>query len=146
MKDIVRRFDRLVRFDQRSRQFPIRAGLRNVVPRSYTWRCDAWLNQGSEGACTGFATTHEAAARPYPVPALTNAIAKAVYRRAKQLDQWPGEAYDGSSVLGAVRAGQERGWYAEYRWAFSEMDLRLAVGYRGPVVLGITWYEGDEHA
>ena len=33
------------------------------------------------------------------------------------------------------------GHLAEYRWAFSLNDLILAVGYKGPAVLGINWYQ-----
>jgi hypothetical protein len=41
-----------------------------------------------------------------------------------------------------MKAGTEKGWYTEYRWAFGELDLALAVGYYGPACLGINWYEG----
>jgi len=138
-----RTFDRRVEFDARSRAYPIRALIdKTFKPRSYTWACNLWLDQGSEGACTGFSMTQEAAARPVQVQGLSNVVAKEVYRRARELDEWPGEDYEGSSVLGAAKAGKERGWYGEYRWAFGEEDLRLAVGYKGPAVLGINWLEG----
>ena len=139
---MVRTFDRLVKFDERSRGFSIRALTGDRPRRSYTWSCKVNLDQGSEGACTGFATSHEAAARPVIVKGITNDVARQIYYRARQLDEWPGENYEGSSVLGAVKAGTENGWYSEYRWAFSENDLALAVGYRGPAILGINWYEG----
>ena len=137
-----RTFDRVVRFDERSRNYPITAIIKEAVPRSYTWRCRYWLDQGSEGACTGFAVTHEAGGRPVEVPDLTEDDARQVYHRAQQLDEWPGENYEGSSVLGAIKAGTERGWYKEYRWAFGVADLALAVSRHGPAVLGINWYEG----
>lgn len=138
-----RKFDRFPSFDERSRNYPIRA-LRtaSTKPRSYTWRCNLTLDQGPDGACTGFAVTHEAAGRPAVVKGLTYDVAMEVYNRAKELDVWPGENYDGSSVLAAMKAGKERGWYDEYRWAFSEDDLAFAVGHHGPAVLGINWYEG----
>jgi hypothetical protein len=140
---IPRVFDRICRFDRRSRKYPIRAILSpSVKPRSYTWRCDVQLDQGSEGACTGFGTAHEATARPVVVKGINNDMARMVYYRARQLDQWPGEDYEGSSVLGAVTAAVELGWYTEYRWAFGEADLALAVGYKGPAILGVNWYEG----
>lgn len=138
-----RTFDRLCRFDERSRAFPIRALISDrSKPRSYTWGCPLWLDQGREGACTGFAVTHEAAARPVMVKGLSSGVAREVYHRARQLDQWPGENYEGSSVLGAIKAGKERGWYEEYRWAFGVEDLALAVSRSGPAILGINWYEG----
>jgi hypothetical protein len=69
-------------------------------------------------------------------------VAREIYKRARQIDEWPGEDYEGSSVLAAMKAGQEKGWYQEYRWAFGEEDLALAVSRKGPCVLGINWYEG----
>lgn len=138
---VERTFDRLVHFDPRSRAYPIRT-LVPAVRRGYTWSCSVFLDQGAEGACTGFATTLEAAARPRPVVGLTNATARALYHRARQLDPWPGEDYEGSSVLAAIQAGAELGWYPQYRWAFGENDLALAIGYKGPAVLGVNWYEG----
>ena len=140
---MVRQFGRIVHFDPRSKQFPIRALIpRGTVPRSYTWTCPIVLDQGSTPACTGFSVSQEAAAKPVVVKNITNAVALALYKRAQQLDEWPGENYDGSSVLGAIKAGTEKKWYTEYRWAFSEADLCLAVGYKGPAVLGIYWYDG----
>jgi hypothetical protein len=138
-----RTFDRVVHFDDRSRAYPIRTLIRaDAVPRSYTWSCDVWLDQGNEGACVGFAIAQEAAARPVVVSPITNNVAQQVYLRAKQLDQFKGENYEGTSVLGGIKAGKDRGWYGEYRWAFGEPDLALAVGYKGPAVLGINWYDG----
>lgn len=136
-------FDRLVHFDLTSRNFPIRSLISpSLRPRTQLWPCSVYLDQGSEGACTGFAVSHEAAASPVRVRGITNDVARQVYRRAQQLDEWPGENYSGSSVLAAMKAGQERGWYSEYRWAFGEEDLALAISYSGPAVLGINWYEG----
>ena len=139
----MRTFDRIPKFDERSRDYPIRILITPTVPRSYTWRCPIVLDQGSEGACTGFAVAQEAAARPVMVAGITNAVAKQIYYRARQLDEWEGENYEGSSVLGAMKAGQEKGWYQEYRWVFGgEPELALAVSFKGPAVLGINWYEG----
>jgi hypothetical protein len=138
----TRVFDRIPRFDKRSRQFPIRPLIAATKRRSYTWSCKYWLDQGSEGACVGFGWTHEAGARPKVVPNLTNSIARKVYKLAQTYDEWPGEDYEGSSVLGGAKAAEQMGWLVEYRWCFSEDNLAMTVGYKGPVVLGINWYEG----
>ena len=141
MKNI--KFGRLKQFDKRSRQYPIRDLIgAGAKPRSYTWRCMTYLDQGNLPACVGFAVSHEALARPAEVPGLTNAIADQVYYRAQELDDFPGTDYDGTSVLGGIKAGMERKWYGSYRWAFGEADLCFAVGYKGPVVLGVNWYSG----
>jgi hypothetical protein len=140
---IIRKFDREIRFDERSKQFPIRTMVDTAKKRkSKKWSCYLWLDQGKEGACTGFSVSSEAAAEPVPVEGITNETAFMLYKRAKQLDEFKGENYEGSSVLGAIKAGVEKGWYSEYRWAFSEYDLSLAIGYCGPAVLGVNWYEG----
>lgn len=139
--NVHRVLDRIAMFDDRSRDYPIRALLRaDAKPRSYTWACAVHLDQGAEGACTGFAVSQEAAARPKVVSGITDEIGRVVYRRAQQIDEWPGENYEGSSVLAAVKAGTERKWYSGYRWAFGEGDLSLAVGHYGPAVLGVNWY------
>lgn len=137
-----RKLDRLVEFDSRSRSFPIRTLVADKPRRSYTWSCPVFLDQGREGACVGFAWAHDAAARPKVVPLVDDLDAFDIYHRARVLDQWPGEGYDGTSVIAGVKAMQERGWVKTYRWAFGEDDLALAVGYRGPAVLGINWYTG----
>lgn len=139
--DISRTFDRRPQFDERSRNYPIRA----VVPkrpRGYSWRVDAFLDQGSEGACVGFAWAHELAARP-AVNTVSDDLARVrIYREAQRIDEWEGEAYDGTSVLAGAKIVKMNGYITEYRWAFGLEDLRLAVGHAGPAVLGINWYEG----
>lgn len=140
---IERTFDRLPQFDTRSLAFPIRA-LLEAKPkfRSYTWRCDQYNDQGSEGACVGFAWSHELAARPVEVKQVNENWALGIYARARFLDEWPGEDYDGTSVIAGAKAVKEQGYISEYRWAFGLDDLRLAVGYKGPAVLGLNWYGG----
>lgn len=129
------------RHDDRSKAYALDPALSGLQRRSMRWACSLYLDQFDEPACTGFAVCHEAAAEPFPIPNLTAPHARALYQRAKELDQWPGEDYDGSSVLGAMKAAVEKGWYKEYRWAFGEKDLALAIGYMGPAVLGIPWTE-----
>ena len=135
------KLDRLVEFDERSRGYPIRSLVADKPRRSYTWSVGVSLNQGPDGACIGFGWAHELAARPKVHP-MTNEAAFALYHEAQQLDAWPGENYEGSSVIAGAKAVQAHGWLSEYRWAFSEQDLALAVGYRGPAVLGVNWYSG----
>lgn len=135
----TRTLDRRVQFDERSRGFPVRAVLEGKTPRSYTWRCGTWLDQGQEGACVGYSWAHELAARPAEW-LVTSDTAMGIYDRARVLDDWPGEDYEGTSVLAGAKAVAEKGWVGKYRWAFSMKDLVLAVGYQGPVILGINWH------
>lgn len=134
-----RTFDRLVQFDDRSRGFPVRRLLEGKTPRSYTWRCRAWLDQGSEGACVGFSWTHELGARPAEWPVDDN-LAYRLYQQARRLDDWPGEDYEGTSVIAGAKAAMSNGWIGGYHWAFNVDDLILALGYLGPAVLGLNWH------
>jgi hypothetical protein len=143
-----RTFDRVPQFDPKSLRFSIRSLVAAKPRRSYTWSVPVKLDQGPEGACVGFGWSHEIAARPKPDPTITNDYAFNVYHRAQQLDEWPGENYEGSSVLAGAKAVMELGKLREYRWALgpgsvaAENDLALAVGYKGPAVMGTYWYEG----
>lgn len=146
-----RRLDRVEQFDERSHNFPIKPLLSSLPKkrRGYHWGYYPQLDQGREGACTGFSRAMEAAARPGVVSGITDAMARSVYYRARQLDPWAGEDYEGSSVLAAMKASTELGWYGlepEYRWAFNEDEMAMAVAYRGPVVVGTAWYEGMYNA
>ncbi len=144
-----KRLDRLEMFDEQSKQFPVSALLEKKKERSYTWRCNAWLDQGVEGACVGFGICHELAARPSEVQGLTNDYARRnIYWEAQKIDPWPGGVYpgakpkyEGTAVLAGIKIAQKAGWFDEYRWAFSLNDLILGVGYNGPAVLGIKWYQ-----
>lgn len=146
MEDFSNRIvDRIPDFDERSRGFAAVAGIENEPLRSKQWKCDTYNDQGREGACVGFAWSHEIAAKPRPIP--TDAEwALQVYNRAKQIDPWPGEDYSGTSVLAGVKAVQEilnsRGnpLIKEYRWAFGTEDVIRTLGHKGPLVLGIEWH------
>lgn len=151
------RLDRLVSFDERNRNFPIRALLeaasiaegKHATFRSYTWSVPISLDQGSEGACVGFGWSHELAARPVKVPLITNDLARQIYWEAQETDEWAGGSYpgavpiyEGTSVLAGAKVVKTRGYISEYRWAFGLNDLRLTLGYAGPAVLGLNWREG----
>lgn len=140
--------DRRVQFDERSRLYRAVEGIEEAPLRSRQWKCDTHNDQGREGACVGFAWSHELAAKPKPIP--TDAeYAKRIYHRARQLDPWPGEEYEGTSVLAGVQAVQEiknqwnRPLIHEYRWAFGTEDVVRTLGYKGPVVLGIEWHSSQ---
>jgi len=142
------RLDRLIQFDERSTSFPIRMLVEAKKPRSYTWRCNSWLDQGREGACVGFSWSHELAARPVEL-AVDAGYARRLYHDAQRIDEWPGGSYpgarpvyEGTSVLAGAKVLRRVGRIPEYRWAFGLQDLILAVGYQGPAVIGVNWYEG----
>jgi hypothetical protein len=137
-----RTFDRLVQFDENSRRFGIAEVVTAVEPKKKYWPAGTVLDQGREGACVGFGWTTELVSSPKPFKVSFdegNQYALGIYNRAKQLDQWPGEDYSGTSVLAGAKVLQERGYIKEYRWAFGVEQVRDAVISEGPVVLGINW-------
>lgn len=138
---MTRVLDRRVEFDQRSRSFPIRALIGRPDRRTRRWRLLERLDQGAEGACVGYGWAHELAALPVKVKQ-TNEDARAIYQRAQQLDQWPGEDYEGTSVLAGAKAVGEQGHMPEYRWAFGVDDVLDTLAAYGPVVIGVDWHEG----
>lgn len=112
-------------------------------PRSYTWRPGPLvLDQGQEGACVGFGWAHELAARPAIVPNVSNGYARSLYKAAQLIDEWPGEDYSGTSVLAGAKTVRTVGLISEYRWCLTIDDLIVALGYFGPVVIGVDWYTG----
>jgi hypothetical protein len=141
--------DRIVYFDERSRSFPVTATIVEKKPRGYTWRIDQEvLDQGEEGSCVGHGVAHELAARPAVVEGITHEFARELYWEAQKIDPWEGGAYlgavpfyEGTSVLAGMKIAKNLGHYSEYRWAFGLDDLIMAVGYKGPAVLGVNWYE-----
>ena len=148
--------DRVALFDDRSLNHPARDLTFGRIAQTRSWAY-VQLDQGKEGACAGFSATTEASANPKPwfgVPSLVkdstpiNAIAHEVYKRAQFLDEYPGENYEGSSVLGAAKAGVERGWWTGYKWALgpgataAAQDVILSLSWVGPVMMGTDWYEG----
>lgn len=133
---------RIPEFDIRSRGYPIRTLIGDALPLvSRMWSCEDFLDQGSEGACVGFSWTHDIAAEPV-VGVVNTELAFLIYYSAQKIDQWPGEDYDGTSVIAGAKVVHDLGWISEYRWAFGLDDALAAVSHVGPVILGVNWYTG----
>lgn len=139
-----RTFDWRPNHDPLSRNYGIADVVSGVEKRPVLWTPGVVIDQGKEGACVGFGWTAELLAMPenYDVDIPTaEKFALSIYRRAKILDDFPGENYNGTSVLAGAKALHELGYIGSYRWAFSVDEVRDAVISEGPVVLGISWYD-----
>lgn len=142
-----RKLGRYQEFDERSRNFRAVEGVEELPLRNYTWSCDVFNDQGREGSCVGFGWGHELSARPAPYR-VDAGFSQRIYRRAQQLDYWPGEDYEGTSVLGGAKAVSElktasgRNLIDRYLWAFGTQEVCRTLGYRGPIVFGCDWWTG----
>jgi hypothetical protein len=150
-----RRLDRIPAFHPRMLSFPVIEALNAEQQTLVSHQWDApdgtpVLDQGAEGACTGFGVTNELLWYPVAVPGLDATFAREkIYWVAQRDDPWPGGAYpqaspryEGTAVLYAVQAAVDLGYYVEYRWATRERELALGVGHLGPAIIGVDWYEG----
>jgi hypothetical protein len=135
------------RHDPRSLAYGVRAALAGSAPLTdRLLPVDVVLDQGTEGQCVGCAVVDATnvlrdLADPRP-GGLDLSAASAIYRRAQQIDEMPGEAYSGTSVLAGMQAAVEAGYFGGYRWAFGTRDVAQAVLQLGPVVVGVPWLSG----
>ena len=123
-------------------------------------RLAVYMDQQREGACVGASLTWlmEILNGPDPGPAKYRFFA--LYARARQVDEWPGENYDGTSVRAGCDVLRKEGhtpfakkhdepwaWapdpalgISENRWASSIDELRASISMGLPFVLGINWH------
>lgn len=164
---MTRVLDYVPRLDERNKAHRVSA-IRETAPadKAVWWTGGVILNQGQEGSCVGHGVVGEYLASPVrgnafltaPVDASGNAEilsaaeaghrgAVAVYNRAKQIDEWEGVDYDGTSVRAGMLVAREHGWCEGFSWALNLDELRTAL-HLGPVVIGVEWredmYETDE--
>lgn len=130
--------DYVPRLDERNRLYRVTA---TPIDTSIFWTPSALvLNQYSEGACVGGGVTHELGASPRR-KRINNDLLFNVYNRAKEIDEWEGVDYDGTSVRAGMMVGRERGWWTGFHWAFNMSELRTALN-DSPVVIGVEWRDG----
>ncbi|MBC3832410.1 C1 family peptidase [Undibacterium amnicola] len=79
------------------------------------------LDQGAEGACTGFGLATVAnylLRRRQHVPDLNKVSPRMFYELARRYDEWPGENYDGSSARGAMKGWNKHGVCRDEEWPY----------------------------
>lgn len=133
--------------DPRDANFPLRAAISKeaaeLPPRPHRYHLGkVWLNQGNTNSCTGHSVVHWAQSSPvvYKVPP-QGLDPFHIYREALKIDEWEGEADEGTSVRAAIKVAQREGFVESYHWGRNAEDcLRALEEY--PVILGIPWYTG----
>jgi len=79
------------------------------------------LDQGTEGACTGFglaAVVNYLLRTRTVVPSQDRASPRMLYEMARRYDEWPGERYSGSSARGAMKGWHKHGVCDEAHWEY----------------------------
>ena len=136
---------RLPAADERDHNYPLRAlvrGRQERISRRW-WTSPLQLDQGTTPQCVAYSWLHWLAAgpvtqRPLKDPELPP---EALYRRAQEVDEWPGIEYDGTSVRAGAKVLQSLGYVANYHWALTFDDLVTGLLNVGPMVVGTNWYE-----
>jgi hypothetical protein len=82
------------------------------------------LDQGSEGACTGFGLAgvlnylDQQRQRQVEAKPRGPVSARMLYEMARKFDEWPGDNYSGSSCRGAIKGWQNMGVCTEDLWPY----------------------------
>jgi hypothetical protein len=140
---------RIYHSDERDQDFTIRAFAAARPPEErllhrYWWDGGAWWDQGNKPWCVAGAwlhwmedgpITHEPRDRPGFIYRPRD-----IYRRAQEIDEFPGNNYDGTSVRAGAKVLSELGVISDYHWAWTLEDAIEALLYHGPVVVGTKWY------
>lgn len=97
------------------------------------------LNQGSEGACTGFGlatVAHYLLLRRTQDADRVPVSSRMLYEMAKRYDEWPGENYSGSSARGAMKGWHKHGVCSEDIWPYdpTNPDRRFTTKRAGDAV------------
>lgn len=108
------------------------------------WNANGWWgHQGDLPHCVGYAWAHWLEDGPVtqlgtpPILHPSNEI----YHAAQRIDEWPGEAYDGTSVRAGAKVLMAAGLIDSYNWAWDLDTMVHALLTAGPVVVGTNWYE-----
>lgn len=111
-------------------------------PRTYPYHLGATLDQGSTPQCVGYSNRHKLAAAPIMVVPGRGLSAFECYVGAQRNDEWPGEAYEGTSVRGAFKFLASLGYIKNYVWATTVLECHNFIhdGW-GTIVVGTDWYD-----
>jgi hypothetical protein len=141
-----RQFGRLFVPDKRDAEHPMRQLLGKPKQKRTRrfWNDSGWWgDQGSTPQCVAYGWLHYLEDGPIGQPDAAPCIKpRWLYDEAQQVDEWPEEDYDGTTVRAAAKVLKKEGWILGYNWAKNVADVIDALLYRGPVVVGTDWFEG----
>jgi len=130
--------------DHRDLDHPVSARLKGGSPLEYRyWNANGWWgDQGNTPQCVAYAWTHwledGPVIQPGPAPVIQPGT---LYHDAQQVDEWPGDNYEGTSVRAGAKVLQARGYITSYSWAFTVDEMVASLLELGPIVVGTNWYD-----
>jgi len=138
--------------DGRNHQFLARAMMSQVAaakkpaPRKAPYKEGPILDQGPNPHCVGFSSRGLLNASPIMVKPDSGPSGSEIYKLAQELDEWPGNNYDGSSVNAGCKALKQLGYIEGYAW-FTKMDqiIEWVNGGYGTVLVGTNWYDSMDN-
>lgn len=131
---------RLPAADERDANFRMAAPPRALPAYKY-YSTGPILDQGPYPYCVGFAWRQWLASSP--LKTTTGPAPQTIYAEAQEVDEWPGNAYPGTSVRAGAKVLQARGHIANYLWAWDVPTIKTWIlSGQGTVVVGTLWYEG----
>src|SRR5581483_7001264 len=143
-------FGRRASPDPRDAAHPMTPHLTASALTHRTWSAPGLpLDQGATPMCVGYSCRGLLLAAPV-INKPEHPSAQEIYDGAQRNDEFPDTPpADGSSVRGGFKFLQKCGLIGEYVWAANVDEVMRFVLTRGPVVLGINWYdsmmEPDRH-
>lgn len=97
------------------------------------------LDQGRSPSCVGYSWATLLVAGPVrnvTAAGVAQQLGDKLYRRAQDLDEWPGNSYDGTSVRAGAKAATELGFITGYHWSFDIWTTLVWVINNGPCIFG----------
>jgi hypothetical protein len=125
--------------DNRDKTFMMAAAQPSLRTSRYWAGYRHWLDQGQTSQCVAFSWSHFLV--DSPTPHALDLDPGTLYHEAQNVDEWPGENYEGTSVRAGAKVLQTEGRIGEYQWAFDLATVVYHLLEIGPVIVGTNWYE-----
>lgn len=135
----------LFSYDEKDKQFSMFASkpkLDNTIRQS--WKIGNVFDQGNSSHCVGYSWAQFLQTQPWSHEKKPGILPAEIYKKAQQVDEWPGEEpdYFGTSVRAAASVLKELDLISSYVWGYSVEDAARFISETGPIVVGSRWYYG----
>lgn len=106
------------------------------------WNEGQKFDQGDQPSCVGHAFTHYFVNGPIKPAKNFKPDPFGYYLRCKEVDEWEGTDYDGTSLRAGAKIAKADGHIENYYWGKNFDDLIYTLLEVGPVVVGSPWFRG----